>query len=57
MVMSAGSLATIRTYETDIHIFSGAIPVMNEVMSATRGATEALSGVTRHLNNSVSPNF
>ncbi|XP_022995187.1 uncharacterized protein LOC111490807 [Cucurbita maxima] len=31
----------------------GAIPVMNEVMSATRGATDALSGVTRHLNNSL----
>lgn len=35
-------------------IFSGAIPVMSEVMSATRGATDAFSGITRHLNNSVS---
>ncbi|XP_038888208.1 uncharacterized protein LOC120078076 [Benincasa hispida] len=31
----------------------GAIPVMNEVMSATRGATDAFSGITRHLNNSL----
>ncbi|XP_008465884.2 uncharacterized protein LOC103503467 isoform X8 [Cucumis melo] len=30
----------------------GAIPVMNELMSATRGATDAFSGITRHLNNS-----
>lgn len=27
---------------------------MNEVMSATRGATDAFSGISRHLNNSVS---
>uniref|UniRef100_A0A1S3CPX8 Uncharacterized protein n=2 Tax=Cucumis melo TaxID=3656 RepID=A0A1S3CPX8_CUCME len=31
----------------------GAIPVMNELMSATRGATDAFSGITRHLNNSL----
>ncbi|CAK9309406.1 unnamed protein product [Citrullus colocynthis] len=31
----------------------GAIPVMSEVMSATRGATDAFSGITRHLNNSL----
>ena len=35
-------------------IFPGAIPGMNELMSATRGATDAFSGITRHLNNSVS---
>ncbi|XP_022159479.1 uncharacterized protein LOC111025882 [Momordica charantia] len=29
----------------------GAIPIVNEVMSATRGATDAFSGITRHLNN------
>ncbi|BBH03059.1 hypothetical protein Prudu_013818 [Prunus dulcis] len=27
----------------------GAIPVLNQVMGATRGATDALSGVSRHL--------
>ena len=32
----------------------GAIPVLNEVMSAARGATYAFSGVTGHVNNSVS---
>ncbi|PQQ05452.1 putative serine/threonine-protein kinase [Prunus yedoensis var. nudiflora] len=31
----------------------GAIPVLNQVMGATRGATDALSGVSRHVNNSV----
>ncbi|XP_004148359.1 uncharacterized protein LOC101209798 isoform X1 [Cucumis sativus] len=31
----------------------GAIPGMNELMSATRGATDAFSGITRHLNNSL----
>ncbi|BFG14625.1 hypothetical protein CerSpe_008990 [Prunus speciosa] len=31
----------------------GAIPVLNQVMGATRGATDALSGVSRHLNNSL----
>ncbi|GMN31028.1 hypothetical protein TIFTF001_003073 [Ficus carica] len=30
----------------------GAIPVLNEVMSAARGATYAFSGVTRHVNDS-----
>ncbi|PON64610.1 hypothetical protein PanWU01x14_123220 [Parasponia andersonii] len=30
----------------------GAIPVLNEVMSAARGATYTFSGVTRHVNNS-----
>ncbi|KAG7011490.1 hypothetical protein SDJN02_26396, partial [Cucurbita argyrosperma subsp. argyrosperma] len=31
----------------------GAIPVVNDVMSATRGATDAFSGISRHLNNSL----
>ncbi|BFG20772.1 hypothetical protein CerSpe_070460 [Prunus speciosa] len=31
----------------------GAIPVLNQVMGATRGATDALSGVSRHVNNSL----
>ncbi|KAG8374649.1 hypothetical protein BUALT_Bualt10G0018000 [Buddleja alternifolia] len=31
----------------------GAIPVLNQVMVATRGATDAFSGVQRHLNNSI----
>ncbi|KAL5551365.1 hypothetical protein UlMin_001541 [Ulmus minor] len=31
----------------------GAIPVLNEVMSAARGATSAFSGVTRHVNGSL----
>lgn len=31
----------------------GAIPVLNQVMIATRGATDAFSGVQRHVNNSV----
>lgn len=31
----------------------GAIPVLNQVMGATRGATDAFSGVGRHVNNSV----
>ncbi|XP_028762558.1 uncharacterized protein LOC114720975 isoform X2 [Neltuma alba] len=30
-----------------------AIPMLNEVMSATRGATDAFSGVSRHVNNSL----
>lgn len=35
-------------------MYVGAIPVLDQVMSATRGATTAFSGVTRHLNTSVS---
>ncbi|XP_030524786.1 uncharacterized protein LOC115736988 isoform X3 [Rhodamnia argentea] len=31
----------------------GAIPVVNQVMSATSGATYALSGVTRHINDGL----
>lgn len=31
----------------------GALPVLGQVMSATRGATDAFSGVQRHVNNSV----
>ncbi|XP_027361924.1 uncharacterized protein LOC113869675 isoform X2 [Abrus precatorius] len=31
----------------------GAIPVLNQVMSATRGATDAFSGVSRHVNTSL----
>lgn len=31
----------------------GAIPVLDQVMSATRGATSAFSGVTRHVNTSL----
>jgi hypothetical protein len=35
----------------------GAIPMLNQVMSATRGATDAFSGVSRHVNTSVSNTF
>ncbi|KAK7406312.1 hypothetical protein VNO78_07935 [Psophocarpus tetragonolobus] len=31
----------------------GAIPMLNQVMSATRGATDAFSGVSRHVNSSL----
>lgn len=31
----------------------GAIPMLNQVMSATRGATDALSGVSRHVNDTM----
>ncbi|XP_057810064.1 uncharacterized protein LOC131024564 isoform X1 [Salvia miltiorrhiza] len=31
----------------------GAIPVLGQVMSATRGATDVFSGVQRHVNNSL----
>ncbi|XP_042000977.1 uncharacterized protein LOC121750504 isoform X2 [Salvia splendens] len=31
----------------------GAIPVLGQVMSAARGATDAFSGVQRHVNNSL----
>ncbi|XP_009772136.1 uncharacterized protein LOC107813691 [Nicotiana tabacum] len=31
----------------------GAIPMLNQVMTATRGATDAFSGVGRHVNNSL----
>lgn len=31
----------------------GAIPMLNQVMSATRGATDAFSGVSRHVNDSL----
>ncbi|PNX99068.1 hypothetical protein L195_g022329, partial [Trifolium pratense] len=31
----------------------GAIPMLNQVMSATRGATDAFSGVSRHVNTSL----
>ncbi|KAM2624355.1 hypothetical protein TB1_031338 [Malus domestica] len=30
-----------------------AIPALNQVMGATRGATDALSGVSRHVNNTL----
>lgn len=36
---------------------SGAIPVVNQVMSATSGATGILSGVARHVNDSVNQNY
>lgn len=32
----------------------GALPMVGQVMSATRGATDALSGVSRHVNDAVS---
>jgi hypothetical protein len=32
----------------------GAVPMLNQVTSATRGATDAFSGVSRHVNDSVS---
>lgn len=31
----------------------GALPMLNQVMSATRGATDAFSGVSRHVNDSL----
>ncbi|CBI29523.3 unnamed protein product, partial [Vitis vinifera] len=31
----------------------GAIPVVNQVMGATRGATDAFSGVGRHVNDAL----
>lgn len=34
-------------------IYLGAIPVLQQVMSATRGATDAFSGVGRHVNGSL----
>lgn len=50
-----GSVATyMNIWNWYSYFIPGAIPVMNEVMSATRGATDAFSGITRHLNNSVS---
>lgn len=30
------------------------MPIVGEVLSATRGATDAFSGVSRHVNNAVS---
>ncbi|KAH6818011.1 hypothetical protein C2S51_001614 [Perilla frutescens var. frutescens] len=36
----------------DQHGSLGAIPVLGQVMSATRGATDAFSGVQRHVNSS-----
>ena len=32
----------------------GAIPMLSQVMSATRVATDAFSGVSRHVNGAVS---
>ncbi|XP_031502935.1 uncharacterized protein LOC116266022 isoform X2 [Nymphaea colorata] len=32
---------------------NGAIPVLNQVMSATRGATDAVSGIGAHVNSSL----
>lgn len=37
-------------------LFSGALPMLGQVMSATRGATDAFSGVSRHVNESVNQN-
>jgi hypothetical protein len=34
--------------------FLGAIPALQQVMVATRGATDIFSGVGRHVNTSVS---
>ncbi|KAK1305927.1 hypothetical protein QJS10_CPA10g00993 [Acorus calamus] len=34
-------------------IYLGAIPMLQQVMSATRGATDAFSGVGRHVNGSL----
>uniref|UniRef100_A0A0D9XMI4 Uncharacterized protein n=1 Tax=Leersia perrieri TaxID=77586 RepID=A0A0D9XMI4_9ORYZ len=34
-------------------IYLGAIPGLNQVMAATRGATDAFSGVTRHVNSAL----
>uniref|UniRef100_A0A0E0MAT7 Uncharacterized protein n=1 Tax=Oryza punctata TaxID=4537 RepID=A0A0E0MAT7_ORYPU len=34
-------------------IYLGAIPGLNQVMTATRGATDAFSGVTRHVNSAL----
>jgi hypothetical protein len=42
------------TADFDLNYLPGAIPMLNQVMSATRGATDAFSGVSRHVNDSVS---
>uniref|UniRef100_A0A0E0EGN1 Uncharacterized protein n=1 Tax=Oryza meridionalis TaxID=40149 RepID=A0A0E0EGN1_9ORYZ len=34
-------------------IYLGAIPGLNQVMTTTRGATDAFSGVTRHVNSAL----
>lgn len=35
-------------------VISGTIPMLGQVMSATRGATNAFSGVSKHVNGAVS---
>lgn len=37
-----------------LNYLPGAVPMLNQVTSATRGATDAFSGVSRHVNDSVS---
>uniref|UniRef100_A0A2N9G4K3 Uncharacterized protein n=1 Tax=Fagus sylvatica TaxID=28930 RepID=A0A2N9G4K3_FAGSY len=41
------------TADFDLNYLPGAIPMLNQVMSATRGATDAFSGVSRHVNDSL----
>ncbi|XP_018507809.2 uncharacterized protein LOC103966906 isoform X2 [Pyrus x bretschneideri] len=42
-----------ETHQTQVAKKPCAIPALNQVMGATRGATDALSGVSRHVNNTL----
>ncbi|RVW50752.1 hypothetical protein CK203_076839 [Vitis vinifera] len=47
------SYANPCTVRLNLICISGAIPVVNQVMGATRGATDAFSGVGRHVNDAL----
>lgn len=47
----------VNPVDTNLNNVAGAIPVLNQVMSATRGATDAFSGVSQHVNITVSLTF
>ncbi|XP_054823267.1 uncharacterized protein LOC129321512 isoform X2 [Prosopis cineraria] len=54
--MDLGGFFKPKKGDTDSQTSSNkscAIPMLNQVMSATRGATDAFSGVSRHVNSSL----
>lgn len=49
----ASFLLQIHANAYNVTTFSGAVPMVGEVMTAARGATDAFAGASRHLNNAV----
>ncbi|KAG8495897.1 hypothetical protein CXB51_007499 [Gossypium anomalum] len=52
--LASNSIGTFfRGYCVNRTVISGMIPMLGQVMSATRGATDAFSGVSKHVNGAL----